>query len=100
MCTSSRVLRNPHATPMPPGLERWQPSVPISSLALPASFGLHRMFCHPFWAGLRKPEARCLSSKTTKPGTIPKSKGAGAHRGVEFRHTQAAQDVPLVTDGP
>lgn len=67
-------------------LGRWQPSVPISSLPLPASFGLHMMICHPgdpFWAGetwgnLGKPEARCLSRKTPdvpeilKTGTIPR----------------------------
>lgn len=53
----------------PRGLERWQPSMPISLLALYASFGLRLIFYHPrdpFWAGLGKPEASCLSRKTRR----------------------------------
>lgn len=68
MYTSLRVLRNRHVTPIAPRpREMATLSLPISSLALPASFGLHTMSYHPgdpFWAGLGKPEARCLSRKT------------------------------------
>lgn len=48
----------------------------------------------PFWASLGKPQARCLSRGN------PDVQKAGAHRGVEFRYAQAAQDIPLITDSP